>query len=442
MDLNTIAAALSQSVANNTVVTGFCTDSRSLKPGNVFIALTGEHFDGHAYVRDVEAKGAAAVVVSRATPGVRIPQFIVPDPLQGLADIAAVHRQNMSCPVIALTGSNGKTTVKEMIAACLPYPSHATKGNLNNHIGAPLSILEWTTDHRYAVFELGASHSGEIRYTASLVRPAVTLINNIAPAHVEGFGSLDGVARAKGEIHQCLTAGGTAVINNDDHYAHFWDAFLTEINTIRFSSMQDADVYAKEIRFDTHGRGLFTLVLPNGQADIALQVPGKHNIQNALAAASCAYAVGISLHAIQAGLNNFTGVQGRMTVLPGKNKSTVIDDSYNANLQSVLSALDILAQRPGTKIFAFGDMAELGSFSREHHEEVGIAARQLGIDRVLTCGVQSQLASQAFGDGGVHFTDQESLVENILEELSSNTTVLVKGSRSSKMEQIVHKLLN
>jgi UDP-N-acetylmuramoyl-tripeptide--D-alanyl-D-alanine ligase len=442
MNLFTIASLLSQSCQIDTDITGVCTDSRSIKPGNVFIAIQGEHFDGHQFVKEVESKGAIAVVVNRFTHGVQIPQFVVDDPLLALAKIAAAHRQDMHCPVIALTGSNGKTTVKEMIAAILPPPSHATKGNLNNHIGAPLSVLELNSQHRYAVFELGANHKGEIAHTVAIVHPDVTLINNIAPAHVGEFGSIDGVARAKGEIHQGLTSGGVAVINNDDAYAHFWDDHLIDKKILRFSALQPTDIYAQDVRLDIHGRGQFSLVLPNGRADIELQVPGLHNVQNALAAAACCYGVGISIKEIQYGLSHFSGVKGRLTILTGKNQATIIDDTYNANLRSVLTALEVLAARPGKKIFVFGDMGELGEWVTQHHQEVGLAARQLGIDKLLGIGTYSALAVEVFGADGHHFTTQEELTQILLKEMDSDTTVLVKGSRSSAMEKIVYKLLN
>ncbi|KTD65085.1 UDP-N-acetylmuramoyl-tripeptide--D-alanyl-D-alanine ligase [Legionella shakespearei] len=442
MNLNTIASLLSQTCLVNAEISGVCTDSRQLKPGSLFIALEGENFDGHNFVKEAEAKGALAVVVSRLTDGVTIPQFLVPDPLMALAKIAAAHRQEIHCPVIALTGSNGKTTVKEMIASVLPQPSLATKGNLNNHIGAPLTALELNAQHRYAVFELGANHPGEIAHTVAIVHPDVTLINNIAPAHVEGFGSIDGVARAKGEIHQGLSATGIAVVNDDDAYAHFWDDLIGNKKIVRFSALHPADVYAQDVRLDTHGRAHFSLVLPNAHIDIELQVPGLHNVRNALAAAACCHSVGISTQDIQKGLNSFGGVKGRMTVLAGKNQTTVIDDTYNANLRSVLTALEVLAERSGKKIFVFGDMGELGEWAEQHHQEVGLAARQFGIDRLLSCGTHSVLTSQAFGDGGDHFTNQDDLVQILNKELEPDTTILVKGSRSSAMEKIVHKLLN
>jgi UDP-N-acetylmuramoyl-tripeptide--D-alanyl-D-alanine ligase len=442
MNLKTIASLFAHPCQLNTAITGICTDSRSVKPGNLFIAINGEHFDGHDFIHEVEAKGASAVVVNRMTEGVHIPQFVVADTLIALAALATIHRKSITCPIIALTGSNGKTTVKEMIAAILPVPSQATKGNLNNHIGAPLSVLELKEHHLYGVFELGANHPGEIAHTVAIVNPDVALINNIAPAHVEGFGSIDGVAEAKGEIYQGLNAAGIAVVNDDDVYAHYWDDLLADKKVMRFSTNHPADVYAQDIQFNEKGCGQFTLVLPVGPTDIELQVPGLHNIRNALAAAACCHAVGISIKEIQQGLSQFNGVKGRMSVLVGKNQATIIDDTYNANLRSVITGLEVLAARPGEKIFVFGDMGELGKWSTQHHQDVGLAARQLGINQLLSCGSLSALASEAFGDGGTHYSTQEELAHILVEKLHPDTTVLVKGSRSSAMEKIVHKLLN
>lgn len=442
MKLSDLASLISQNCSIPTEITGICTDSRILLPGNVFIAIRGEHFDGHDFIEQAQAKGALAVVAEQFLFGITIPQFIVVDSLWALAQIATAHRKSVRCPIIALTGSNGKTTVKEMIAAILPPPSLATQGNLNNHIGVPLSVLALNMHHQYAVFELGANHPGEIAHTVAIVDPDVTLINNIAPAHVEGFGSIEGVARAKGEIHQGLKANGTAIINADDDYAHFWDSIIGNRNMLSFSAKDIADVYAQDIRLDAQGLAHFSLVLPAGSIEIALQVPGAHNISNALAAAACCYAVGISLHDIQRGLINFGGVKGRLTLLSGRNQSTIIDDTYNANLRSVLTALEVLAKRPGKKIFVFGDMGELGEWAVQHHHEVGAAARQLGIDKLYSYGQQSVVTAEAFGHGGAHCSSQDEIAQTVIDELDSNTTVLVKGSRSSAMEKIVYKLLN
>ena len=441
MKLSEITEALNLPLLQDKLLTGVCIDSRQLKPGNLFVAIRGDHFDGHQFIPDVISRGAAAVLCSDVIQGISIPQLVVEDTVQALAIIAAAHRKTLSCGVIALTGSNGKTTVKEMIAAILPQPSYATPGNLNNHIGVPLSVLQLQEDHRYAVFELGANHQGEIAHTVAIVQPQVTLINNIAPAHIEGFGSLDGVACAKGEIHQGLAEAGTAVINDDDAYAHYWDQFLANKNTLRFSASHPAAVHARDITFDENGFGQFVLVLPEGESLITLRVAGLHNVRNALAASACTHALGISLSDIEAGLRQFRGVSGRMTFLHGKNNALIIDDTYNANLRSSLTAIEVLANRQGRRIFVFGDMGELGSYSIQHHEEVGRAARQHGIDMLMTCGTHSEMAARAYGDTAKHYYHQDELVDDLLDQLNENTTVLVKGSRSSKMEKIVHQLV-
>lgn len=442
MKLSELSSSLHLPCPQEVILTGVCIDSRKIKPGDLFVAIRGEHFDGHQFIRDVVKHGARAVLCSERVEGVSVPQLVVPDTVKALGVIATWRRKKLPCSVIALTGSNGKTTVKEMIASILPQPSFATPGNLNNHIGVPLSVLQLQEEHRYAVFELGANHQGEIGYTVSIVQPQVTLINNIAPAHIEGFGSIDGVARAKGEIHEGLSAKGIAIINDDDAYAHFWDQLLRDKKVLRFSADHSADICAKEVVLNAEGCGQFVLVIPGGECSIHLQVPGLHNVRNALAAAACAHAIGISLWDIEKGLCQFGGVKGRMTFLHGKKNALVIDDTYNANLRSSLTAIDVLARRKGKRIFVFGDMGELGTFSKQHHQEVGLAARKQGIDLLMTCGKQSESATEAYGDKAKHYRHHDELVLDLLHHLDEHTTVLVKGSRSSKMENIVHQLID
>ena len=441
MTLFEIAALFNATCAVDQVLTGVSIDSRQIKPGYLFVAIVGERFDGHDFIQSAVANGAVAVVCRREIPTLAIPQIIVPDTLQALAAIATYHRQKIACPVIALTGSNGKTTVKEMIASILPKPSFATPGNLNNHIGAPLSVLQLNAEHRYAVFELGANHPGEIAHTVAIVQPQVTLINNIAPAHIEGFVSIDGVAQAKGEIHQGLVSEGTAIINDDDPYAHYWDSLLTNKKQIHFSVNNQATVYARDVVFNGDGCPHFILVTPAGNVSIQLKTPGSHSVSNALAAAACTYALGIDLADIADGLNRFSGVAGRMTFLAGKKAAVIIDDTYNANLRSVQIALDVLAKRQGRRIFVFGDMGELGAFSQQHHHEVGVSARKHGIDVLMSCGEQSESTALAFGDSGKHYQSQDELVRDLLGQLDGRTTVLIKGSRSASMENIVHQLV-
>lgn len=441
MNLNAISQQLGLQSCASIPISGVCIDSRKVMPDNLFVALRGERFDGHDYIQEAIANGAVAVLCERYQDHFEaVPQLVVPDCLQALAKLATWHRKTVSCPVIALTGSNGKTSVKEMIAAILPKPSLTTHGNLNNHIGVPLNILKLNNSHRYAAFELGANHLGEIALTVAMVQPQIALINNIAPAHIEGFGSIEGVANAKGEIYAGLPEGGWAVVNDDDEYAHFWDNILVGKHVLRFSLNKAADVYAKNVMMDEQGCARFTLVIPAGEAVIQLRVAGEHSVRNALAAAACCYAAGVDITDITKGLNDFSGVAGRMTRICGINQSQIIDDTYNANLRSVLTALDVLARREGHRILVLGDLGELGQWTQAHHEEIGRVAREKGIEDVMTCGRNSQFTSKAFGKGGQHFDCQESLVRALLPLLKKDTTVLVKGSRSAAMENIVRQL--
>lgn len=442
MNLDAISQQLGLIPNASLPITGVCIDSRKTLPGSLFIALRGDNFDGHDFIRQAIANGAVAVVCERYQDNLgAIPQLVVADSLRALASIATFHRKTLTCPVIALTGSNGKTSVKEMISAILPPPSYATPGNFNNHIGAPLSVLQLNSTHRYAVFELGANHVGEIACTVAITQPAIALINNIAPAHIEGFGSIDGVARAKGEIYAGLPENGTAIVNDDDDYAHYWDPLFVNKRVLRFSLNNAVDVYAKSLSLDESGCAVFTLVLPSGEARLRLQVPGVHSVRNALAAAACCYAAGIALMDIVAGLQGFQGVKGRMTYLHGKHRSLVIDDTYNANLRSVLTAVDVLARRPGRRILVLGDLGELGQWTQSHHEEIGRFAQHSGIDLLMTCGKHSEYSTQAFGQNAKHYDRQEDLARDLLPWLDENTTVLVKGSRSAAMENVVHQLL-
>lgn len=444
MNLKTISRQLGLDAIDDRSLSGVCIDSRKATSGCLFIALRGDNFDGHDFVQAAVDKGAAAVICERPlTITGNVPQLVVANALLALATLATQHRRSLSCPVIALTGSNGKTSVKEMIAAILPQPSLATPGNFNNHIGAPLSVLQLNSEHRYAVFELGANHPGEIAYTVAIAQPTVALINNIAPAHIEGFGSIEGVANAKGEIYAGLTQSGTAIVNDDDAYAHFWDACLAGKRVLRFSlNKSSADVHARNLHLDAQGCASFVLVLPEGEAVLRLQVPGEHSVRNALAAAACCVAAGIGLSDIVAGLQAFRGVAGRMTCLPGRHQSVVIDDTYNANLRSVLTAIEVLSKRHGRRILVLGDLGELGQWTQAHHEEIGRAAKDGGIDRLLTCGKHSEFSSQAFGTNAQHYLRQDDLTRDLLPMLDEHTTVLVKGSRSAAMEQVVQHLLS
>jgi UDP-N-acetylmuramoyl-tripeptide--D-alanyl-D-alanine ligase len=440
MRLLTIANLLGIACQQDAPINCFAIDSRQVKPGTLFIAIKGEHLDGHDFAHDAQKNGAAAVLSSHPIADLSIPELIVNDVTLALGVIAKHHRQKYSIPIIALTGSNGKTSVKEMINAILPKPSLATEGNLNNHLGAPLSMLRLNDTHLAAVFELGANHVGEISYTSNLLHPDVALVNNIAPAHIGEFGSIENIAQTKGEIFNSLSAEGIAVINEDDPYAHFWDKTIGERPILRFSRNQKTDIYAENITHTDKGLAAFTLHLPHSSAKVSLRVPGLHNVSNALAAAACCYAIGLSPEQIYQGLESFQGVQGRLTFLRGLQGSTIIDDTYNANLRSVLAAIEVLAKQPGKKILILGDMKELGTHTGPHHEAVGEAAKNQNIEMLYTCGEHTKTSSKTFGKGAVHCDSQVELIERIKPLLNEDTTVLVKGSRSATMEYVVAAL--
>lgn len=423
------------------------TDTRTLQPGALFVALCGENFDGHDFVEQARVAGAVAAVVSRAV-DTALPLLLVDDTRLALGRLAAAHRAARSVPVVAVTGSNGKTTVKEMVAAILAQrgPVLATQGNLNNDIGMPLTLLRLAPEHAFAVLEMGANHPGEIAYLTNIARPTVALITNAGLAHLEGFGSIEGVAQAKGEIYAGLTPDGTAVINADDAYAGLWDELTRTRRRVHFGLREDAEVHADpaSIRFEIQGERLctsFRMVTPVGKADIRLPLAGKHNVRNALAAAAAALAVGLSLTEIRAGLDGMQPVKGRLQLRRGLRGARVIDDTYNANPGSLQAGIEVLAVCPGTRWLVLGDMAELGEGSAELHRKVGAQARAAGLDRLWAIGEQSLAAVEAFGVGARHFTAQGNLIAVLQAELGQDAVVLVKGSRRMRMERVVEALL-
>src|SRR3990167_2932762 len=440
MQLFTLAKALNLSCEHDATISSCSIDSRQIQKGGLFVALKGEHTDGHKFEKDDANKGAADILCKEKIADVKIPQLIVPDVAQALATLAKAYRSSFKIPIIALTGSNGKTSVKEMIYAILPKPAYATKGNLNNQLGVPLSILHLNENHTSAVFELGANHVGEIAYTANLVVPDVALINNIAPAHIGEFGSIENIAKTKGEIFASLKPNGFAIINADDAYANFWNENLKAKKVLRFSRKVKADVFADNINLDINGFASFNLHFPQATTKIKLRVPGIHNVSNALAAATCCYAINVPIQDIAFGLEKFSGVKGRLIFVKGMHESTIIDDTYNANLRSVLAAIKVLAQQPGKKILALGDMGELGPYASQHHKEVGEVAKNLNIDLLYTCGQYTKMTCNAFGKGAFHCKNQDEMISLISKQLDKNTTLLVKGSRLSAMEKVVAQL--
>ncbi len=445
------AAGASIGVAHQGSDAGFNavgTDSRAVTPGMLFVALKGERFDGHDYVREVLAKGAAGAVVEQAfaaaNPG--LPLLAVNDTRLALGQLAAAWRARFVIPLIGITGSNGKTTVKEMCAAILR--AHfggaaesvlATQGNFNNDIGLPLTLLKLRATHRAAVIEMGMNHPGEIDYLTRLAVPGVALVNNAQRAHLEGLGTVQDVALAKGEIFAGLAADGIAVFNADDPQSGIWRELARERRQVSFGLDQAAELRG---RFEAHGLGgRLGVDSPWGELDIDLAVPGRHNARNACAAAAATLAAGASLTAVKQGLEAFAGVKGRLQRRQGCNGALVVDDSYNANPDSMRAAIDVLASVPGKRIFIMGDMGEAGAAAGQFHDEIGGYAKSHGIDRLFCLGDLSLAAARNFGAGGHHFERIEDLLKALPGELDAQTTVLVKGSRFMKMERVVEAIL-
>jgi UDP-N-acetylmuramoyl-tripeptide--D-alanyl-D-alanine ligase len=419
------------------------TDTRNLAAGELFVALRGERFDAHNFLAQAAEKNVCGLVVEKFDASIALPQLVVKDTLLALGQIAAMNRNAFTKPVLAITGSNGKTTVKTMLADILRECGsvHATKGNLNNHIGVPLTLLQLNAEHDFAVIEMGASAVGEIAYLCSLARPHVTMINNVMPAHIAGFGSIEGVAQAKGEIYQGLSAQNTAVINIDDQFSVQWLASV-RANIIRVSlNNSQADCYAQNIQFVADSVQ-FELMLKGEKISVSMNVLGEHSVRNALMAAAMAHAVGASLKNIQQGLAAFSPVSGRMSRHAGINNALIIDDSYNANPGSVRAAIDVLAVHEGQRIMVLGDLGELGENSADLHAQLGAYAQQKKIDHLFTLGVLTQHASKAYGQqiGQHHFVERELLITELKALTTPNTTILIKGSRSAKMDLVVSAL--
>ncbi|MEE9452356.1 MAG: UDP-N-acetylmuramoyl-tripeptide--D-alanyl-D-alanine ligase [Gammaproteobacteria bacterium] len=427
---------------NDVSYTGISRDSRHLQAGDLYVAICGKNFDGHSFISDAQQHGAVAAVVSHQVEA-KIPLVHVKDTVLALGKMAAHHRQQFDLPVIALTGSCGKTTVKGMIAMILSQQGRvlATQGNLNNEIGVPLSLLRLQPSHEYAVFEAAANHAGEIAYTSALINPDVGLITNVGPAHIAGFGSLEGVARAKTEMYQSLGPMGIAVVNADDAFYPVWCRQLGQQKTVSFGMQSQADFKGQFVDMDEQGCCTFILQCAEGEAEIRLLVPGKHNICNALAAAAASHSVGIPLTDIKCGLEAISGVDARLYRKSGLGGVYVIDDTYNANPSSVSVAMALLAGLAGKRVLVLGDLAELGDETNFYHQRIGEQAKELGIDALYTCGQYSRLTHIAFSGTGQHFPDQSALIATLQDELNENTTILVKGSRSAHMEDVVAALV-
>ena len=417
--------------------TGITTDSRAIVPGMLFAALHGETHDGHDHIQQAEDLGAVAVLVCRDVKTF-LPQLKVADVLLALGVLAGFWKSQCKARVVGITGSNGKTTVKEMIASILRRSGSvlATQGNFNNELGLPLTLFQLNNSHDYAIVEMGASNPGDIAYLAGIAKPEIGIITNIGPAHLQGFVTEEGVARAKGELYKSLPGDGVAIMNAAEPWVGLWES-INQANTvyyfngdkdqhIRLRQTPDADV----------------VITPLGEFSLKLPLPGAHNLANAMAATAVCLALDIPLADIKAGLEAVQPVPGRLSLMSSKSGWTVIDDTYNANPASLYAALQVLASQPGEPWLVLGDMKELGADSRKMHAELGDAARSLGVRRVFALGEASAATVDAFGDMAAHFDDKQALIDALRLELKPGVACLVKGSRSMGMEHVVNAISN
>ena len=421
---------------------GVSIDSRAIKPGQLFIALTGPRFDGHDYLNDVANLGAAGALVEREVADCALPQLLVKDARQALGQLGAMNRAAFTHPVAAITGSSGKTTVKEMLASILRTRGSvlATRGNLNNDLGVPLTLLELAPEHTAAVIELGASRLGEIAYTVAMTKPHVAVLNNAGTAHVGEFGGPEKIVEAKGEIIEGLEADGIAVLNLDDKAFAIWKARAAGRQVLTFAlSNVSADFYASDLDRDARGCPAFILHSPEGEERVQLNLLGTHNVANALASAAAAHALGVSLSGIVAGLGAVQPVKGRTVAQLASNGMRVIDDTYNANPTSMCAAVDILAGFSGRTVLVLGDIGELGDWAEQGHRDVGEYARGK-VCALYAVGPLMAHAVNAFGEQAWHFSTQAELIRALEAEQDKNTTILIKGSRSAAMENIVAAL--
>jgi UDP-N-acetylmuramoyl-tripeptide--D-alanyl-D-alanine ligase len=444
--LSEVAAAVAGRVeGGDAAFSGVGIDSRALELGQLFVALRGERFDGHAFLDAALARGAAGALVSQPA-GLALPQVVVRDTQAALTALAAAWRARSRALVLGVGGSNGKTTTKELLASILAGhgPTLATRGNLNNHIGVPLTLLRLEAAHRYAVIEMGANHPGEIAALAALAKPAIALVTNAGDEHLEGFGDLAGVARAEGEMFAALGADGTAVVNADDPFCEPWQAMAPRgARILRFGIDAPADVRAQAIAGRIEAGGFvtqFVLAIAGEQARVRLPLAGRHNVSNALGAAAAAHAAGVPLPAIVAGLEKMRPVAGRLQLKPGLRGAWLIDDSYNANPSSVRAGIDVLCALPGEHWLVLGEMAELGDETVASHAGVGDYARRAGITRLFAMGAAARHAVDSFGARANWYEDAAKLGDAVAASLDAGVTALVKGSRVNRLERVVERL--
>ena len=423
---------------NGVFIDGVSTDTRTITPGALFVALRGERYDAHDFVRTAHERGATAALVDHEVDA-DMPQIVVADTQAAIGELARAVRSQREARVIGITGSNGKTTVKTLTTSILSKHgrTHVNVGNLNNEIGVPLTLLAMPERTQYAVIEMGAGKPGDIAYLARIARPEIGLVNNVAPAHLERLGSELGVAETKGAIYSALPANGIAIVNADDAYAGYFTGLAGQRRVLRFGLDKLADVSAT-----LDARNGFTLRTPVGDVPIAMTQPGRHNVMNALAAATIALALDVPLATVRAGLEAAPAVAGRLVRRKHASGAILIDDSYNANPGSFAAAIATLAIESGETILVMGDMAELGGDAERLHAHIGALAKASGIHRLHAVGRLSRAAADAFGAGATHHADQAALIAALREDLRAGTTALIKGSRSSAMDRIVSALLD
>lgn len=421
-------------------------DTRTLAAGDLYIALKGENFDGNDFIQQAQTAGASAVLgtIKAAT---TLPQIVVKDSRLALAELAGAWKSKLKLQTIAVTGSNGKTTVKEMLASILGLAGQvlSTHGNLNNAIGVPLTLLKLRPQHQYAVLEVGANHSGEIAYSCAYVKPDIAILNNVGLAHVGTFGSIDQVAQAKGEIVQSLAADGVAILNRDDGFYNYCRGLAADRKVVTFGSHEAADFSAQAIHSAVHNNAFttdFTLSSDAGELSLQLKLAGEHNVMNALAAAAGASQLGVDLATIKSGLERMQPVTARLQPLLGKHGGLIIDDTYNASPNSLKAALDVLLASGGQPWVVLGDLGELGANRVEIHKELGDLIKTKHVMRLLTIGSDAEYTSLTFGKGATFFSSQAALIDCLNQELTGNESLLIKGSRMQKMENIVAQLVD
>lgn len=435
----------SKEIFSKTLITNITIDSRTVKKGDVFVAITGENFDGHDFIEQAQTNGAVAIVSSKTLDNCTLPLLQVPNTRIALGQIAKMYREKFSIPFIGITGSCGKTSTRAFTASVLSQkaPTLASVGSFNNDIGVPLTLFRLDKKDQFAVIEMGANHPQEIAYLCSIAQPSVAVITNAGPVHLEGFGSLEGVRKSKGEIYQALPSDGIAIINADDEAAAYWESLLPTQTVIRFGLSSQAEVYATNIQLTETLHAQFDLHYRNQTICIHLPFIGEHQVPNALVAAAIGLSQHLTLDQIKMGLEAAQQVEQRGILQKGIHGVQVIDDSYNANPKALAAAINMLAALPHVKkrVLVLGDMGELGEDKLTWHAHVGHLAKKAGIDALYSVGELSQASSDAFGEGAEHFPNQAALVDVLIKMAHPDTCFLIKGSHSSHMNHVIEKLL-